>query len=121
MTYTKFGEYVRILRIKNHEVMGDMAKALGTSLPFLSAVENGKKNVPKDWIEKLVEHYQLSNEEQIELKKSIEESKTQMKLNLINSSSCQRKAAIQFARSFDGMDDETALKIVKLLEKGGKN
>ena len=119
MAYTRFGEYVRILRIKHHEVMGDMAKVLETSLPFLSAVENGKKNVPKDWTMKLVNHYHLSFKEQAELEASIEESKTQMKLNLINSSNSQRQAALQFARSFDGMDDETALKIIKLLEKGG--
>lgn len=43
MAYTKFGEYMRILRIKNHEVMGDLAKVLNVSTPFLSAVENGKK------------------------------------------------------------------------------
>ena len=42
MAYTKFGEFVRILRIRHHEVMGDMAGVLGASLPFLSAVENGK-------------------------------------------------------------------------------
>ncbi|MBQ0064743.1 MAG: helix-turn-helix domain-containing protein [Firmicutes bacterium] len=118
MAYTKFGEFVRILRIKNHEVMGDMAKVLGTSLPFLSAVENGKKNVPKEWIPKLVTHYRLTLEEEIELDQSIEDSKTQMKLNLVNSSNNQRLAALQFARSFDGMDDETAIKIIKLLEKG---
>lgn len=43
MAYTKFGEYMRILSVKNHEVMGDIAKLLGVTLPFLSAVENGKK------------------------------------------------------------------------------
>ena len=120
MSYTKFGEFVRILRVKHHEVMGDMAKVLDTSLPFLSAVENGKKNVPKDWIAKIVEHYQLDIDEQMQLEDSIEASKTQMKLNLMNSGSNQREAALQFARSFDGMDDETAMKIVKLLEKGSK-
>jgi len=43
MSYTKFGEFVRILRVKNHEVMGDMAELLGASLSFLSELENGKK------------------------------------------------------------------------------
>jgi predicted nucleotidyltransferase component of viral defense system len=43
VSYTKFGEFMRILRVKNHEVMGDIAKLLGVSTPFLSAVENGKK------------------------------------------------------------------------------
>lgn len=53
MGYTKFGELLRILRVKYHEVMGDMAEMLEISLPFLSAVENGKKNVPSDWIDKI--------------------------------------------------------------------
>ena len=53
MTYTSFGEFVRILRIKHHEVMGDMAKMLEVKIPFLSAVENGRKNVPADWIDKI--------------------------------------------------------------------
>lgn len=35
MAYTLFGEFVRILRIKHHQIMGDMAKILDTSLPFL--------------------------------------------------------------------------------------
>lgn len=44
-----------------------------------------------------------------------------MKLNLVNSGIRQRHAALQFARSFDGMDDETALKIIQLLEEGKKD
>jgi len=117
MTYTKFGEFVRILRIKHHEVMGDMAKVLGTSLPFLSAVENGKKNVPADWSEKLTQHYRLTDVEQKDLHEAIEESKTQYKVNAKNASGAQRKAAMKFARSFDSMDDETAIKILELLDK----
>ena len=46
MAYTRFGEFMRVLRIKNHEVMGDTATLLGVTIPFVSAVENGKKNVP---------------------------------------------------------------------------
>ena len=34
--YTKFGEFMRVLRIKHHEIMGDIADMLGVSLPFLS-------------------------------------------------------------------------------------
>ena len=31
MTYTKFGEFMRVLRVRHHEVMGDVAKLLGVS------------------------------------------------------------------------------------------
>ena len=117
MSYTKFGEFVRILRIKNHEVMGDMAGFLGTSLPFLSAVENGKKNVPIEWIEKIGEHYKLAPEERLELEEAVEESKVQYKISSKNAGSIQRKTVLAFARSFEEMDDDTALKILELLSK----
>ncbi len=58
MGYTKYVEFMRILRIKAHEVMGDTAKLLNARLPFVSAVENGKRNVPAEWVPILIEHYQ---------------------------------------------------------------
>lgn len=119
MAYTSFGEFVRILRIKHHEVMGDMAKVLSTSLPFLSAVENGKKNVPADWVNKIAKHYGLTEQEQERLEEAVEESKIQFKIPASKAGNNQRRAALQFARSFDEMDDDTALKILELLSKKG--
>lgn len=116
MSYTSFGEFMRILRVKNHEVMGDVAKILGVKVPFLSAVENGKKNVPSEWIDKIIDHYSLNEDERLKLEEAIEESKTQYKIIMNDSGVNQRKAALQFARSFDGMDDETAIKILDLLK-----
>lgn len=115
--YTPFGEFVRILRIKHHQVMGDMAKLLNTSTPFLSAVENGKKNVPAEWAQKLTEIYHLTSDEQRELQVAIEESRTQYKIVLGDASADRRRVAMQFARSFDEMDDETAQKILALLRE----
>lgn len=117
MAYTKFGEYMRILRIKFHEVMGDTAKLLEVSLPFLSAVENGKRNVPSEWPEKIIKHYNLSKKESKELIEAIEESRTQIKLDLKKASDAKKSIALQFARSFDDIDDDIALKIRKLLNK----
>lgn len=119
MAYTKFGEFMRVLRVRHHEVMGDIAELLGVSLPFLSAVENGKKNVPSEWVEKIIEHYSLNKKEAGELLEAIEQSKTQMKLDLKSASLLQRTAALQFARSFEDMDEATAEKIMKLLESNG--
>ena len=115
MAYTSFGEYVRILRIKNHQVMGDMAKILGTTTPYLSSVENGRKNVPTEWISKLAEYYHLNPSEKEKLKEAVDESRVQYKIVPGNSGMIQRQAAVQFARSFEGMDDETAKKIIALL------
>lgn len=121
MGYTPFGEFVRILRIRHHQVMGDMAKILNTSTPFLSAVENGKKNVPTEWIQKITEHYHLSSEDQSRLRESVEESKLQYKIIPGKAGINKRRAAMQFARSFEGMDDDTALKILELLKNKEDN
>ena len=115
MAYTSFGEFTRILRIRNHEVMGDMAKKLNVSVPFLSAVENGKKNVPEGWKKLLVQIYNLNQDEEIQLSNAIDESKTQIKIYLDRAGITQRQVALQFTRSFDEMDDDTAKKILELL------
>ncbi|MBR1747695.1 MAG: XRE family transcriptional regulator [Clostridia bacterium] len=117
MTYTRYGEFLRILRVKYHEVMGDTAKVLNVKVPFVSAVESGKKNVPEEWVPKLIEHYKLNAQEQNELREAIEESKTQMKINLFSATEPKRRLAIQFQRSFEDLDDETAKAIIKLLNK----
>lgn len=83
--YTKYGEFIRILRVKHHEVIGDTAKLFDVKVPFVSAVESGKKNVPETWIPIIIEHYNLSAEEQMELLEAIEESKPQIKLNMVQS------------------------------------
>lgn len=115
MTYTKFGEFMRIERLKHREIMRDISKLLDVSTSFLSAVENGKKNVPAEWFSIITEHYALTNEEQAELREAIEHSKTQVKLNLSDSAPYQRETALQFARSFEKIDENTARKILELL------
>lgn len=117
MGYTKYGEFIRILRVKHHEVMGDTAKLLNCMVSFVSSVESGKKNVPETWATILIEHYQLNEAEQAELYEAIEDSKTQVKLNLTSATFSQRKLAVQFQRSFEKLDDETANAIIELLNK----
>ena len=116
MAYTKFAEYIRILRVRNHEVMGDTAKLLGVTVPFVSAVENGKRNVPEEWFDVFVQHYNLSMLEQKELRKAIEDSRTQVKIDLVHTQNFQREMALQFQRSFDDINEETAKKILELLD-----
>ncbi len=117
MAYTKFGEFMRIHRVKHHEVMSDTAKLFGVKLPFVSTVESGKRNVPDEWVPILIEHYSLSLEEQSELLDAIEHSKTQMKINLTSANNTQRRLAVQFQRSFENLDEDTAAAIIKLLNK----
>ncbi len=117
MGYTQFGLRIKEIRAEHNEVMADMAKALDVSIPFLSAVENGKKNIPNDWLDTLSKHYSLSEEEKEQLKQAIEESKIQIKINLVHADNQKRKLAFQFQRSFENLNEEKIDKISKILEE----
>lgn len=60
---TILGDKLRGIRIKNNQILKDMADTLGVSSAFLSAVENGKKNMPTNWIDILQNAYALSDSE----------------------------------------------------------
>ena len=123
MAITKFGEYARDLRIDRGENLKEMAKNLGVSSAFLSAVENGKKQVPKTWYEKISSIYELALKEKEKLKKAIEESKNMLVLNLQNVTQANKEFALVFARSFEELTDEERKKIQGILTKkrGKKN
>lgn len=55
-----------------------MAEKLDVSSSFLSAVENGKRDIPESWYEKMVDLYNLNEEKQDELKQAIEKSKERL-------------------------------------------
>lgn len=120
MNYTPFGEYFRILRIKHHEVLNDAKEFLGVTCAYISSVECGKRAVPSDWKDKIIEHYNLNEKEIVELEESIIKSATSIKLGLVNTNSVQRNVAIQFQRSFDNLDDESAKQIIEILERNQK-
>ena len=121
MNYTPFGLFFRTLRIKHHEILSDASKFLNVTSAYISSVECGKRPVPEEWAALITDHYRLSRAEVSELNRAIEESKTSIKINLSRSGVAQRSAAIQFQRSFDEMDDETANEILKIIERNKKS
>lgn len=120
MSYTKFGELFRILRIKHHEVLADAKEFLGVSTAFISSVECGKKSVPDDWAEKISDHYGLSAKEKEELIEAIDQSKKTMRIDLSSTSDLKKSVALQFQRSFQDADEETMLEIQRILEERKK-
>ncbi len=115
----KYSVLMKEIRSSHHEIMSDMAKWLDVSLPFVSAVENGKKKIPENWLEKIADHYSLSHEEKKALEEAIQDAQQQIKINLTMAGKPQRKMALQFQRSFENIDDEKAEMIYQIL--GGKD
>lgn len=115
MNYTEFGKFYRIMRVQHGETISDASKLLDVSTSYISAVELGKKAVPKEWLEKISEHYQLNRDEKEKLQNAINDSKTHVSLDLIGTEKYKRKLALQFQRSFGNVDEKTADKIIKIL------
>ncbi len=117
MKFTEFGEYFRILRIKNKEILKDASNFLGVSCAFISSVECGKKAIPEEWFDKLVDHYGLNEKQQRELREAIDRSAKTVKLNIEYVTPTQKDLAVQFQRSFDELDEETANEILEILKR----
>lgn len=112
---TDFGRFLRKIRIDSGEILKDMAEKLNVSAAYLSAVEMGKRNIPEQWVNKISELYNLSEEEKNNLHKAADNSAKSITLNFDNISNTRKETAILFAREFENVDTETLDKIKKLL------
>ena len=110
-----FGRFLRKIRIDCGEILKDMAEKLNVSAAYLSAIETGKRNIPEQWVNKISELYNLSEEEKNNLNDAADNSAKSITLNFNNISNSHKETAILFAREFENVDTETLDKIKKLL------
>ncbi len=115
-----FGKFCRKLRIDKGELLKDMATKLGVTSSYLSAVENGKRNVPHNWIEKISEIYLLDSSEINELERSFDESKKVVQIDFSGYSSEEKNDLLALAREFKGLDEDDREKIKDILLKSKK-
>lgn len=112
-----FGKKLRIIRIKNGELMKDMANKLNVTSSYLSAVENSNRNIPNDWVSKISELYRLSAQEKEELFESAEQSQESIKINLSSASPDQRELMLSFARTFESLDKDAVAELKRTLKQ----
>lgn len=114
---TDFGKKCRMIRLDANENLGDMAERLGVKSSFLSAVENGKKNVPKGFCEKIKEKYEISNAGYKELLDAAENSRRQVKIQMDKLNSNDRNLVLSFARKFEELESKEKQEIMKILKR----
>ena len=113
---TSFGKEIRKIMIDKDENLIDLASVLDVTIPFVSSVLNGNKNVPNSWFKILKQHYDL-NEEQIEnLKILAEESKNTIKFDLSMCNKNQRGLAVQLQRNLSNLNDDDIERIKEILK-----
>lgn len=114
---TDFGKELRKIRIDNNEFLKDMANKLGVTVSYLSAVENGKRDIPDEWLNKIINDYNLSKNEIINLKNALYISKQEVNISLSHLNDSRKQAAMSFAREFNDFSDEDINDILTMLKK----
>lgn len=116
---SRFGQLVRTLRLQKSVLMSEMASDLKVSPSYLSAVEFGRRAVPKDWPEKISELLGLNPEQSSELQKlahaSTAKSTGTLKLELAELDPLQQEVALEFARKIASLTEQELQEIKNML------
>ena len=116
---TQLGKILRIIRVNTGENMRVMAEKLKVSVSYLSAIENGKRNVPANFGELVAGNYDLSAKDKKNLRDAIQDSTEKMKVNITELG--EKKKRILYALTSDDLDEETLSRLVEIIDKKGDN
>jgi transcriptional regulator with XRE-family HTH domain len=107
---TAFGKLVRTMRINSSILMSELAGKLGCSPSYLSAVEFGRRPVPKHWPQKMAEIFGLDKNAASDLSAAAMESTSQsngrISVSLQGLNEMQQEVAIQFARRIKDLSEQ---------------
>ncbi|MCQ2770477.1 MAG: helix-turn-helix domain-containing protein [Clostridia bacterium] len=115
---TEFGRYLRIIRINIGDSARDMAKKLMLSPSYLSAIENGKRNIPIDFEKQLIEAYNLSEKDKENLRRAILNSSDTIRINLTEYA--EKKQRLLMAIVGDEIGADAIDKMVGMLDEENK-
>lgn len=115
MPINEYGIYVRALRKKNNQNLNDMAKLMGVSISFLSALEVGKKTIPLDIADRVAKIYNLTDDELIDLRNKIDLSNNRIHLSLDNMDDEHKDISLAFARTINTASQKKLEELRKLL------
>ena len=113
---TEVGRFLRKLRIDCNEVLYDMAKRMGCTSAFISALELGRRPVPASFQQNLVAEYHFTEAQKAEFQQAIEQSAKSVTLDMGELSPKNRDLALVFARRLKTMEEKEAEKLLEWLK-----
>jgi len=113
---TDLGKLLRRIRLDKDEYLKDMASNLDITSSYLSAIENGKRDMPRKLIGKIGDIYGLSSDTLEKLEEYAGKLKKKVEISTCDASKNKQYTAWAFARQFDDLSDEQIHKIRQILE-----
>ncbi|MER9233834.1 helix-turn-helix domain-containing protein [Mesorhizobium sp. M0622] len=110
---TPFGEKLRVLRSERGVSQKDMAKAIGVSAAYLSALEHGRRGAPS-WtlIQKIIGYFNIIWDEAEELARLAETSHPRVKLDTSGLSPAATELANLLADNIEKLDEAELRRII---------
>lgn len=112
---TELGIFLRKLRIDRRELLSDMSVRLAVSMSFLSSVENGKKKMPSEWIVRIPELYNFTDDQKKEFDKVVAESEKGIDVKFAGLSDEKKRMSVAFARKIKTLKPEEQRVLQELL------
>ena len=99
---TEFGKFLRRLRGGVGDWQMEMCKKLETSPAIISNIESGSRKPPLKLVDKIIEKYELSDKQEIELLDSIELTDGKITVDLSQKTQEEKLFWIQFMKMIHG-------------------
>ena len=115
---TELGKALRRIRLDRNQLLKDMAKILGVTPAYLSAIENGKRKPTKDLLNNIHHRYELSSNEINNLNEAYSKTISEITIDMAGVSASQSDLGLIFARKIDSLSEEQISEIKRLLLKG---
>ena len=113
---TPFGRALRKLRIDKHVTLRELSNRINVAPSFLSAVENGRKSMPGDFIDKICTALDLGSEHRTDLVHQAELSRREYTISTGSRNDFDKELVSVFARQFGGLDDADKREIMAILK-----
>lgn len=112
---TEIGKCLRMIRINTGDSLRTMSENLGMSSAYLSAIENGKRNVPDGFESLIMARYKLSEVDAKRIKEAIYSQKENYKVDLSKIGDNKRKVLLSITEGELG--DEVVEKLCAVINE----
>ena len=115
---TPFGQLLRRERQDRNLLLGDLAKRLKISTPYLSQLETGQRSVPEGFEDKVIRALSLSPNDANEIRRAAALSRSEFTLEMERDTSHEDRAlAHELVDSFARLSPEGKAKLRALLRE----
>ena len=118
MSLNEIGNFLTNFRNEIGESLRTMASKLDISATYLSAIENNKRNIPSDFLDKFMEVYNVDEDTKKRLEKAILLSSSNLKVDVTNASVTKKELLYSIANS--ELDEATLERLSAILKEPDK-